>query len=135
MKCSNCNWPNRPGEKNCIKCGAPLTDSAAPKVQANHNPTVMNNPGGSPFSSPRPQSPRPAAQTIPAQPVQPVQTPAPGPAQAAPRPIAPVNPNVCPRCNYPLRPGMNECPNCNYQFGQGQPRQQPQQPQMRPRPA
>lgn len=71
MKCKNCNWPNRPGEKNCIKCGAPLV---------------------------------PQAESVPQ--VPPVR----------PQPVAPVNPNVCPRCSYPLRPGMTECPNCLYQI-------------------
>lgn len=115
MKCKNCSWPNRPGEKNCIKCGAPLTeDSSAPKIPSGHNPTVVNSLSG---ARPSPHPRKDQAPTQPLQPQQPQPQQQPQPLQPLqPQPVAPVNPNVCPRCNYPLRPGMAECPNCLYQL-------------------
>lgn len=26
-------------------------------------------------------------------------------------------PNICPKCGYPLRPGLQKCPNCNSDLG------------------
>lgn len=46
-------------------------------------------------------------------------------------------PNICPKCGYPLRPGLQKCPNCNSALGSGpvqskvQPVQIPQPRQIR----
>lgn len=106
MKCKNCSWPNRPGEKNCIKCGAPLNPEtvAAQTALSSHNPTVVND--SVPGQPAHQQVLRPSGPVMP-----PPQVAQP---QMRPVPVAPANPNVCPRCDYPLRPGMEECPNCRY---------------------
>lgn len=144
MKCKNCQWPNRPGEKKCIKCGAPLiessnTPSPVPGVMPgdmDHNPTVVNFDGKNPMASPRPnvgpnvgpnrpgpmpQGPGAGMPQGPGAPMpqgpRPV-APAPAP---APRPAQPRNSHICPRCGYALIPGMTQCPNCSYQLAPSAP--------------
>lgn len=190
MKCKNCNWPNRPNEKVCVKCGAPLTEDApGPKAPeppipmgGSQGPMGPQGPMGGPMGDPQgpmgpqpgnmPHAPKGGVGTMPLTGATPVPPAAPVPGAGpmpggmpggAPRgplgpmgqPQGPQGPmgqpggapyrpsNMCPRCSYPLRPGMTECPNCHLALTPVQPAQpqqprpaqpQPVQPQQ-PRPA
>lgn len=180
MKCRNCNWPNRPGEKKCIKCGASLTEAPAQSASPTQplqpdqpvQPIQPVQPGrpanpAQPVQQVAPRSPQPVPQqirpqmppqgnpqpapqggrqpfpgqgtpTVPNQPMQPpVTAPGQAPAPAYPQEakVCPPQGNltICPRCNYTLRPGMEECPNCNYRLVPGPKAAAPQgAPQQRP---
>ncbi len=41
-----------------------------------------------------------------------------------------VQPNICPKCSYPLRPGSTKCPNCQTELG-GEPISAINQPEVR----
>lgn len=125
MKCKNCNWPNRPNEKVCIKCGAPLTDDApaAPAPKGGIGTMPLSG-GGNPVPAGQPGSAR--------MPVGGPQGPMGGPQGPFGQPGGVYRPsNMCPRCSYPLRPGMTECPNCHLSLMPQKP-QQPQQPRQQP---
>lgn len=98
MRCNNCGWPNKPGERVCAKCHAPLEapPSTSPAGQSyepaaspagNLKKTVSESAafGGGGY---QPQPQQPQAETT----------------------------QQCPKCGYPLRPGTEKCPNCKYVF-------------------
>lgn len=129
MKCNNCKWPNRPGEKNCIKCGAPLIDTYAPMP----NSQLSDSPTGGIDSNPTVLNMGNRDQMQQAAPMQEAAAPRPEafPPRQPMRPAQPRNSHICPRCGYALMPGMTQCPNCSYQLTpQTPPRQE--QPQFPP---
>ena len=104
MRCKNCGWPNKPSVTKCIKCDAPLSsadedlnfidsDNMSQSAQS-LNKTVLEEEifGGSHQNTPDKSSSRQS--------------------------------NVenndalsqCPKCGYPLRPGVEKCPNCKFQL-------------------
>lgn len=84
MRCKNCGWPNQPGEKNCVKCHAPLeaeavTNNVAAAVQqpadgASARKTVLE-----PMAVGQDNRPRRT---------------------------------TCEQCGFPLREGASKCPKC-----------------------
>ena len=98
MRCKNCGWPNKPSETKCVKCGSPL-DAEQPVMEAGDSfdrsaradgegltKTVMESEVFGDYNR------EVAKPTVP---------------------VEPSDENVCPKCNYPLRPGATKCPNCH----------------------
>ena len=98
MRCKNCGWPNKPNEKVCVKCHAPLEadneevynesgrgNSFAGEQQLNK--TVMEQEifGGSSYNSQKDDNLSHSEET-----------------------------SQCPKCGYPVRPGTEKCPNCKF---------------------
>lgn len=103
MRCKNCGWPNKPNETTCVKCHTPLTADD----DVNEFPGPCGGAGSSNlgktvcedevFGSGRPQASDPMPEREEAS-------------------------RVCPKCGYPLRPGVEKCPNCKFQIsGQARP--------------
>lgn len=101
MRCKNCGWPNKPNEKTCVKCHAPLDAEnngsfnedipAGGNVDADRllNKTVMEK---DVFGMPgKNQGHSEHRDEVPA---------------------------LCPKCGYPVRQGVNKCPNCKFQLDQ-----------------
>ena len=103
MRCKKCGWPNKPNETNCIKCGAPLIsdddsnismDADVNKDSSNSlSETVMEDEAFKPDQASRKNK------TV----------------EESVSEVEEVN-NPCPKCGYPLRPGIEKCPNCKYQI-------------------
>lgn len=125
MRCKNCGWPNKPGEKVCTKCHAPLEadvddmyTSPANNVaqdQPSLNKTVLED---AVFG---------AANSY-----------ASSGAHAEPQAEAT---KTCSKCGYPVRAGSEKCPNCKFPVAQSSPeqpqvsenpRRNPVEPQRRP---
>lgn len=116
MRCKNCGWPNKPNERVCVKCHAPLSpddDSmergggAGREYQREDialNKTVCEEDifgqavAAEPYHADRRQPEEPEEKTRP-----------------------------CPKCGYPVRVGTDKCPNCKFSVSQsGEPvRRQP----------
>lgn len=109
MRCKNCGWPNKAGQTQCAKCGAPL-DMETPVAGGSYSPTV-NEGGGSyrPGQSPYGGDDSGLKKTI-------LETDVFGAQQTSnPSTTVPAQPlSQCPKCGYPLREGSVKCPNCNF---------------------
>ncbi|MDE7346268.1 MAG: zinc-ribbon domain-containing protein [Muribaculaceae bacterium] len=107
MRCKNCGWPNKPNETKCTKCGSPLSsndddfDIAGAVTDSGSvsplNKTVREE---DVFNQNKPYDPEP---------------PAYGRTQVE-NPEHVSNMAQCPKCGYPLRPGVDKCPNCKFQI-------------------
>ena len=137
MRCKNCGWPNKPGATHCSKCNSPLGDVnvAAPQAEGDDY-TISLNPEGGPMNQPAATVPQPVEAQAPAaylngtvfegdmfpetsaaQAPAPEPQPAPAPAPA-PQPEQNVaEPQICPKCGYPLRADATKCPNCRTIIG------------------
>lgn len=104
MRCKNCGWPNKPSESTCVKCGSPLSSaedhddftsrSNGPESSIPLNKTIIE---GDVFKSVKPKEANNASfkQTR----------------------IDTVDSlSQCPKCGYPVRPGVDKCPNCKFQI-------------------
>lgn len=105
MRCKNCGWPNKPNERVCVKCHAPLSadddsveregiGSESQRGDASLNKTVREEDvfGQSirePYSFDK--------QTE----------------------ISEEKTKPCPKCGYPVRIGTEKCPNCKFPVSQG----------------
>lgn len=104
MRCKNCGWPNKPNETNCVKCHAPLSNDSDTPGGFDHAPdeplgkTVFEE---DPFSGVRNSG---IDHSVAAD---------------------DESLNVCPKCGYPVRPGIDKCPNCKFQLGTTTPHRQP----------
>lgn len=101
MRCKNCGWPNKPSEKVCVKCHAPL-ETINDDITYE---TGMPNHAGS--------ENRPLNKTV-------MEDDIFGLGKGAnSRPESRQNPQMeegkpCPKCGYPVRAGVERCPNCNF---------------------
>lgn len=101
MRCKNCGWPNKPNEKTCVKCHAPLEK----------DDFDLNLPCESESNPHMPESGY--AKTVREEDVF-------GRGRGEgydPHPIQPENntpSKPCPKCGYPVRPGTDKCPNCKF---------------------
>lgn len=99
MRCKNCGWPNKPNERTCIKCHAPLEADCDDTYNVSGagdtfsgeqlNKTVMEEDifgTGSfrHFDGPQPSQDKEGSQ--------------------------------CPKCGYPVRIGTEKCPNCKFRI-------------------
>lgn len=101
MRCKNCNWPNKPSETNCVKCGSPLTpeddtdlsygSSSYAEVDRGVNETIREEDVFGSGSERHVHRREFAVETKEAG-------------------------KQCPKCGYPLRPGTEKCPNCKFQI-------------------
>lgn len=108
MRCKNCGWPNKPEEKNCVKCNSPLQGGepeeiivpAADERDVNLRMTVSENDifGGVAQGASSGES------FI-------------GSTEEETEP--------CRKCGYPVRAGKERCPNCNYPMTPDNTRKQP----------
>lgn len=92
-RCKNCGWDNPDNASNCEKCGTPLS---SPVSQASINGGALNKTvrEGDVFGSAN----------------EPIITPTP----AINGTQRDGEANLCPKCGYPMRPGVTECPQCGY---------------------
>lgn len=102
MRCKSCGWPNKPNQTNCVKCGTPLTledsfdlsdgSNSSNGVESELNETIWEEEAfpGQGVAKNRKHVDEGIAET-----------------ESKNRP--------CPKCGYPLRPGVGKCPNCNFQ--------------------
>lgn len=106
MRCKNCGWPNKPGEFQCVKCGASLDAGVLEPSDGGYSPAVSDGRGYPDDSG--------LKKTV-------FENDVFGPSAAAPVESAPATgASVCPKCGYPLREGVGKCPNCNFiSSGQG----------------
>lgn len=102
MRCKNCGWPNKPNEKVCVKCHAPL--------EVDHEESFNSMPGDSDSIN------RPLNKTVREEDV----------FNGGDRMYRSENPNemstvetkTCPKCGYPVRPDSDICPNCKFSIKQ-----------------
>lgn len=103
MRCKNCGWPNKPNERVCVKCHAPLSadddsierevggsegDASLSKTVCEEN--VFGQSMNEPYPSGNNQAETSEEKTKP-----------------------------CPKCGYPVRIGTEKCPNCKFPVSQG----------------
>ena len=104
MRCKNCGWPNKPDAKICVKCHAPLDNQSVP----NHNSSPS-----APYSGKMEDS---LKKTVLEQQVFGMQK---NLNEQGNRPDSQQEAkSICPKCGYPLRPGVDKCPNCNFLLNQ-----------------
>lgn len=97
MRCKNCGWPNKPNATTCSKCNSPLSDNdfdngfSGQPSQHNEalNKTIYEGASCEPHTPPMPTDREEDFSQKPA---------------------------TCPKCGYPVRPGVEKCPNCKYQI-------------------
>lgn len=95
MRCKNCGWPNKPNEKTCVKCHAPLEKDDFDAV-----PSPDMGKGNEIYGK-----------TVREEDVFGRKGFEPEPTQAIEEPD---NTRPCPKCGYPVRPGTDKCPNCKF---------------------
>ena len=107
MRCKNCGWPNKPNETRCTKCGSPLSSNdddfdivGAGTVSESTSPLNNTVREEDVFSQDRLNKPEPSTY-----------------AQANVEHHESIpHMDQCPKCGYPLRPGVDKCPNCKFQI-------------------
>lgn len=92
MRCKNCGWPNKPNERECVKCHSPLVNDEE-DVSASYSGSANGNESYS--------------QTVREEDVF-------GQNVGANFQNSAKESQVCPKCGYPLRLGAEKCPNCNF---------------------
>ncbi|HJC92768.1 MAG TPA: zinc ribbon domain-containing protein [Candidatus Phocaeicola excrementigallinarum] len=95
MRCKNCGWPNKPNEKTCVKCHAPLEkndfDSTLSPDMGNDNEIYGKTVREEDVFYHKEFEPEPIQATEESG-----------------------NTRPCPKCGYPVRPGTDKCPNCKF---------------------
>jgi len=86
MRCKNCGWENPNGLTKCEKCNTPLAGAVNHQIAYGETPKINSCESS-------------LHKTVMEADVFPHATPV-------------VN-NNCPRCGYPMRPGVTDCPNCH----------------------
>lgn len=111
MRCRNCGWPNKPSERYCVKCHSPLEA----EEDSSYSGTSFDNSGYS-------QSDSPLKKTV-------METDVFGSGAKSSNYLDSDEPSgnndmkQCPKCGYPLRPGVDKCPHCKFSIGQTIPEQ------------
>ncbi len=102
MRCTNCGWPNPPQATKCAKCGSPL--SSTPSNNPAHNEQEFR-----PVDNADPRLKKTVNEND----------------RGGGTPVFQqsnqensVEMSTCPKCGYPLRPGISNCPNCNFKIGE-----------------
>lgn len=104
MRCKNCGWPNKPSEPRCTKCGSPLSSNDDDFDIVEGGP--VNEPIG------------PLNKTVLEEDIFRQNTKS----NSVPNPFGQTrvenaeSMTQCPKCGYPLRPGVDKCPNCKFQI-------------------
>lgn len=101
MRCKNCGWPNKPNEKVCVKCHAPLDTEPDDDAFGGMNGNGMSD--------------KPLNKTV-------LEDEVFGAPSASPSERTMNEGNggtkTCPKCGYPVRIGSDKCPNCNFPINQ-----------------
>lgn len=101
MRCKNCGWPNKPNETRCTKCGSPLSSNDDDFDIA--DVATANEPV------------RPLNKTVREEDIFRQNNSA--PTTCGQTKVENEGPMAqCPKCGYPLRPGVDKCPNCKFQI-------------------
>ena len=106
MRCKNCGWPNKPNERVCVKCHAPLSAD---------DDSMERDGGGS-----EPQRENVSLnKTVCEEDIFGQGMREPYPADNKQDEIAEEKTKPCPKCGYPVRIGTEKCPNCKFPVSQG----------------
>ena len=92
MRCKNCGWPNKPNERECVKCHSPLVND-----EEDINASYSGNTNGNESYSKTVREDDVFGQNASINSQSRVE-----------------ESQMCPKCGYPLRPGAEKCPNCNF---------------------
>lgn len=100
MRCKNCGWPNKPNEKTCVKCHAPLDQGEEESVESSIRSPKFSDSLQKTVSE---QEIFGAGQKV-----------------SIVRDFVPSSDDTkpCPKCGYPVRPGTEKCPNCKFPINQ-----------------
>lgn len=108
IRCNNCGWYNNDTLTVCEKCGEPLpVNSGSPAASSHSAFSKTVRLGEEEASTPsKPKSyratTRDISRTLKEEEIE--------------QPQKPADPNLCPKCHYPLYPGAQMCPNCGTQI-------------------
>lgn len=101
MRCKNCGWPNKPNEKVCVKCHAPLEAEMGDSIDYGKssggasqqlNKTVLED---SVFGTGGQNAHQDSSNGVETD-----------------------STKICPKCGYPVRSGNDKCPNCKFPVNQ-----------------
>lgn len=121
MRCKNCGWPNKPNERVCVKCHAPLIADDDAIERGGGEQMLQEN--------------VPLSKTVCENDVFGEDMRAPYPSDE-PREVPEEKTKPCPKCGYPVRQGTEKCPNCNFLLSQsgGSSQRQPTVTTYEPKP-